>query len=90
MVSAQAHLMIATGEVTGNGSGAPVPAISRRKLCWREGCGRRAVGAKDDTLRMKLRACANCRRAKYCSKLCQIFHWRSQHKLNCELLANLY
>jgi hypothetical protein len=31
----------------------------------------------------KLLACARCRNALYCDKLCQRLHWRKEHKTNC-------
>jgi hypothetical protein len=43
-------------------------------------------GVKVDRVsRMKM--CSRCCRAKYCSKLCQVFDWRSsQHKMECQFL----
>lgn len=39
----------------------------------------------DRVSRMKM--CSRCCRAKYCSKLCQVFDWRSsQHKMECQFL----
>jgi len=35
----------------------------------------------------RMKMCSNCRRAKYCSKLCQIYDWRSgRHKMECHWL----
>jgi len=35
----------------------------------------------------RMKMCSSCRRAKYCSKLCQVYDWRSgRHKLECEHL----
>mmetsp|Transcript_51973 Transcript_51973/g.62518 ORF Transcript_51973/g.62518 Transcript_51973/m.62518 type:complete len:462 (-) Transcript_51973:269-1654(-) len=35
----------------------------------------------------RMKMCSSCRRAKYCSKLCQVFDWRSgRHKLECQYL----
>ena len=40
---------------------------------------------KDRVSRMKM--CSRCCRAKYCSKLCQIYDWRSgRHKMECQFL----
>jgi hypothetical protein len=37
----------------------------------------------------RMKMCSTCRRAKYCSKLCQIYDWRSgRHKVECRYLAN--
>lgn len=39
----------------------------------------------DRVSRMKM--CSRCCRAKYCSKLCQVYDWRSsQHKMECQFL----
>jgi hypothetical protein len=35
----------------------------------------------------RMKMCSSCRRAKYCSKLCQVYDWRSgQHKMECQFL----
>ena len=35
----------------------------------------------------RMKMCSSCRRAKYCSKLCQVYDWRSgRHKLECQFL----
>jgi len=35
----------------------------------------------------RMKMCSSCRRAKYCSKLCQVFDWRSgRHKMECQYL----
>ena len=35
----------------------------------------------------RMKMCSSCRRAKYCSKLCQVFDWRSgKHKMECQFL----
>jgi len=40
----------------------------------------------DRVSRMKM--CSRCCRAKYCSKLCQVYDWRSsQHKMECQFLS---
>lgn len=37
----------------------------------------------------RMKMCSSCRRAKYCSKLCQVYDWRSgQHKMECQYLQN--
>ncbi len=44
-----------------------------------------AIGHGLKVSRMKM--CSSCRRAKYCSKLCQVFDWRSgKHKMECQFL----
>lgn len=49
-------------------------------LAWREGDIK-----VDRVSRMKM--CSRCCRAKYCSKLCQVYDWRSsQHKMECQFL----
>eukprot|EP00566_Odontella_aurita_P005627 CAMPEP_0113550848 /NCGR_PEP_ID=MMETSP0015_2-20120614/14204_1 /TAXON_ID=2838 /ORGANISM="Odontella" /LENGTH=565 /DNA_ID=CAMNT_0000451689 /DNA_START=55 /DNA_END=1752 /DNA_ORIENTATION=+ /assembly_acc=CAM_ASM_000160 len=36
----------------------------------------------------RMKMCSSCRRAKYCSKLCQVYDWRSgRHKTECQYLA---
>lgn len=35
----------------------------------------------------RMKMCSQCRRAKYCSKLCQVYDWRSgRHKVECRFL----
>ena len=35
----------------------------------------------------RMKMCSSCRRAKYCSKLCQVYDWRSgRHKMECRFL----
>lgn len=35
----------------------------------------------------RMKMCSSCRRAKYCSKLCQVYDWRSgRHKMECQYL----
>lgn len=35
----------------------------------------------------RMKMCSSCRRAKYCSKLCQVYDWRSgRHKIECQHL----
>lgn len=35
----------------------------------------------------RMKMCSQCRRAKYCSKLCQVYDWRSgRHKQECQYL----
>lgn len=44
---------------------------------------------EDDTdLRVsRMKMCSRCCRAKYCSKLCQVYDWRSgRHKMECQFL----
>jgi len=37
----------------------------------------------------RMKMCSSCRRAKYCSKLCQLYDWRSgRHKKECQYLGN--
>jgi hypothetical protein len=48
-------------------------------------CSRPKVERSFYVSRMKM--CSSCRRAKYCSKLCQVYDWRSgQHKMECQYL----
>ena len=46
----------------------------------------------DDTLKLnrvsRMKMCSSCRRAKYCSKLCQVYDWRSgRHRNECHYLT---
>lgn len=59
--------------------------------CWNPLCGRWAFKAQLHSVprlrvsRMKM--CSRCCRAKYCSKLCQVYDWRSgRHKTECQFL----
>jgi hypothetical protein len=47
---------------------------------------------EEDTLKMnrvsRMKMCSSCRRAKYCSKLCQVYDWRSgRHRTECNHLT---
>mmetsp|Transcript_12270 Transcript_12270/g.19745 ORF Transcript_12270/g.19745 Transcript_12270/m.19745 type:complete len:484 (-) Transcript_12270:399-1850(-) len=69
---------------TNTGSKVRSSSTSPRKtvqaLAWRAG----SVEV-DRVSRMKM--CSRCCRAKYCSKLCQVYDWRSsQHKMECQFL----
>jgi hypothetical protein len=56
------------------------PTKPTQALAWVEGDIR-----VDRVSRMKM--CSRCCRAKYCSKLCQVYDWRSsQHKQECQFL----
>lgn len=47
-----------------------------------------AAGASMCDLRVsRMKMCSRCCRAKYCSKLCQVYDWRSgRHKMECQFL----
>lgn len=61
-------------------SGACPGQSSNLALAWKEGDTK-----VDRVSRMKM--CSRCCRAKYCSKLCQVYDWRSsQHKMECTFL----
>ena len=56
------------------------PTSPFQALAWKEGDIK-----VDRVSRMKM--CSRCCRAKYCSKLCQVYDWRSsQHKMECQFL----
>jgi hypothetical protein len=56
------------------------PTKPTQALAWVDGDIR-----VDRVSRMKM--CSRCCRAKYCSKLCQVYDWRSsQHKQECQFL----
>jgi hypothetical protein len=70
-----------TSEMTLSSPPATVtPTKPTQALAWVEGDIR-----VDRVSRMKM--CSRCCRAKYCSKLCQVYDWRSsQHKQECQFL----
>ena len=44
-------------------------------------------GSVSSTRVSRMKMCSRCCRAKYCSKLCQVYDWRSgQHKVECPFL----
>jgi hypothetical protein len=72
-------LQAASTEAASTSSDA-TPKQSVQALAWREG-----EIKVDRVSRMKM--CSRCCRAKYCSKLCQVYDWRSsQHKMECQFL----
>lgn len=45
------------------------------------------TGAHLDVRVSRMKMCSRCCRAKYCSKLCQVYDWRSgRHKMECQFL----
>lgn len=46
------------------------------------------AGANANDVRVsRMKMCSRCCRAKYCSKLCQVYDWRSgRHKIECQFL----
>ena len=71
----------ATSEIASAPPSTVTPTKPVQALAWTEG------DAKVDRVsRMKM--CSRCCRAKYCSKLCQVYDWRSsQHKMECQFLS---
>lgn len=75
------------GTSSGNGTDPPPPSepSPREKLL-------RALRNKSESSERELKVsrmkmCSSCRRAKYCSKLCQVYDWRSgKHKMECQFL----
>jgi len=68
--------------------------------CWNPACGRWAYknvhhdsrrsrpAAPDKMKCARMKVCSSCRRAKYCSKLCQVHDWRSgHHKMECQYIG---
>lgn len=54
-------------------------------------CGIQALAWVQGNVRVdrvsRMKMCSRCCRAKYCSKLCQVYDWRSnQHKMECQFL----
>lgn len=46
-----------------------------------------AIGPSLDVRVSRMKMCSRCCRAKYCSKLCQVYDWRSgRHKMECQFL----
>ena len=62
------------GEVAAAAAAAPAPVSNGQ--------------SSDFYLRVsRMKMCSSCRRAKYCSKLCQVYDWRSgRHKMECQFL----
>ncbi len=46
--------------------------------CYNPGCGKDAV-----TSDIVLKTCSVCKQVWYCSKPCQVAHWKSHHKAEC-------
>jgi len=51
--------------------------LDRRRLCDNPDC----VEVEGDK---KFKCCSRCKKARYCSKTCQTFHWRAEHKKECK------
>lgn len=60
-------------------------AATPKTFCLQALACREGESKVDRVSRMKM--CSRCCRAKYCSKLCQVYDWRSsQHKMECQFL----
>ena len=44
-----------------------------RQRCWNPQC----------TLKCDMKACSKCKVARYCTKDCQLTHWKAEHKRHC-------
>jgi len=70
---------------SGSDSAATSTAIACVEKIDKVACPRSKSERSFYVSRMKM--CSSCRRAKYCSKLCQVYDWRSgQHKVECHYL----
>jgi hypothetical protein len=50
-------------------------------------CDHNCQTAEHDVRMSRMKMCSRCCRAKYCSKLCQVYDWRSgRHKMECQFL----
>lgn len=50
-------------------------------------CDQNCRTAEQDVRMSRMKMCSRCCRAKYCSKLCQVYDWRSgRHKMECQFL----
>jgi hypothetical protein len=68
-----------------SGSDSAATSITRVEKTDKVACPRSKSERSFYVSRMKM--CSSCRRAKYCSKLCQVYDWRSgQHKVECHYL----
>jgi hypothetical protein len=68
-----------------SGSDSAATAFARVEKIDKVPCPRSKSERSFYVSRMKM--CSSCRRAKYCSKLCQVYDWRSgQHKVECHYL----
>jgi hypothetical protein len=47
--------------------------------CWKRQCANCFSQEKD-----QLKACARCKAFHYCSKKCQVEHWKAGHKVDCK------
>mmetsp|Transcript_13347 Transcript_13347/g.20605 ORF Transcript_13347/g.20605 Transcript_13347/m.20605 type:complete len:487 (+) Transcript_13347:96-1556(+) len=63
--------------------GSLLTPLQKIKACLESKPHTRSPGLKVSRMKM----CSSCRRAKYCSKLCQTYDWRSgRHKMECQFL----
>lgn len=56
---------------------------SKKKGCWN--CGKTPAAAANNKDPPLMR-CTRCQRALYCSRDCQVAHWKSGHKKECPQL----
>mmetsp|Transcript_101737 Transcript_101737/g.294413 ORF Transcript_101737/g.294413 Transcript_101737/m.294413 type:complete len:468 (+) Transcript_101737:96-1499(+) len=68
------------------------PCLPRSSACMTHSCKAiQALAWEQGNVRVdrvsRMKMCSRCCRAKYCSKLCQMYDWRSsQHKMECQFL----
>jgi hypothetical protein len=81
---------LSRGEITGRDDG--TDPVTSHEPSHIEGLLRALRDKSSDScshgLRVsRMKMCSSCRRAKYCSKLCQVYDWRSgRHKMECQFL----
>ncbi|GAQ86815.1 hypothetical protein KFL_003130040 [Klebsormidium nitens] len=57
-----------------------LPNGQRVRVCWEPSCG------KDEATAGKFKRCNACAKARYCSRDCQLQHWKA-HKKDCKEMA---
>jgi len=78
---------VATGRARTNGATISVPAEDSSPNNNQTRPQIASTAASVDVRVSRMKMCSRCCRAKYCSKLCQVYDWRSgRHKMECQFL----
>jgi hypothetical protein len=72
---------------TGNATNLTSAGRNRRPFALSKDQAPHTPGAVSNIRVSRMKMCSRCCRAKYCSKLCQVYDWRSgRHKVECPFL----
>ena len=76
-----------SGSANSSNNAGAGPIVSRQSLKAKDQKNSKYPTFPTLTKMSRMKMCGRCRKAKYCSKLCQVSDWRSgRHKKECQFL----